>query len=346
MVLKGNKGEWTELYTLLYLAVNKEIPQSDWLLSPVSETINFNQVYFPTRTGTLQFHEENGTLTVNNKLKETTKTITTAEVRAFLPLILTGILNGKGASFSISPAVDLAQKLGITSIKTSSQHKEDFSATLLNNPSTTEGFSIKSQMGQPATLLNASKHTNFVYSVTNLEKERINEINNIQGRSKIRLRLKEIQDQGAHLAFSHIDGPYLEQNMRSIDKELPETFAQMLIAYYSGQGSLFKQLLSHTYKDYVLPIKTFLQTAASNIPATTKWEATNLTSCQGFIVVKPDGQIVGFHGEHLSSFENYLLAHTKFETPSSGRHKFGTLFEENNQIWFKLNLQVRFLKGR
>ena len=40
--------------------------------------------------------------------------------------------------------------------------------------------------------------------------------------------------------------------------------------------------------------------------------------------------------------EDYLFTNTKLETASSTRHEFGKIYEENEQLYFKLNLQIRF----
>ena len=42
--------------------------------------------------------------------------------------------------------------------------------------------------------------------------------------------------------------------------------------------------------------------------------------------------------------EDYLLNNTKLETASSSRHQFGQLYKENGELFFKLNLQIRFVK--
>jgi type II restriction enzyme len=38
-----------------------------------------------------------------------------------------------------------------------------------------------------------------------------------------------------------------------------------------------------------------------------------------------------------SEFEDYLFTNTKLETASSTRHEFGKIYEENGQLYFKLN---------
>ncbi len=62
----------------------------------------------------------------------------------------------------------------------------------------------------------------------------------------------------------------------------------------------------------------------------------------GYLIVKADGEILCYHIYNKSEFENYLIANTKLETASASKHKFGEIYEENNELFFKLNLQIRF----
>jgi len=41
---------------------------------------------------------------------------------------------------------------------------------------------------------------------------------------------------------------------------------------------------------------------------------------------------------------NWTKEETKLETASSTRHGFGEIYEENGKLFFKLNLQIRFIK--
>jgi len=62
----------------------------------------------------------------------------------------------------------------------------------------------------------------------------------------------------------------------------------------------------------------------------------------GYLIVKENGDILCYHIYNSNQFEDYLFANTKLETASSTRHDFGKIYEDNGQIYFKLNLQIRF----
>lgn len=75
--------------------------------------------------------------------------------------------------------------------------------------------------------------------------------------------------------------------------------------------------------------------------AGTKWNGD--WESNGTLVMKKDGDLVGFHIIDLSSLKDYLFENIKLDTPSSTRHRFGKIYKEkNNKLYFKLNLQLRF----
>ena len=62
----------------------------------------------------------------------------------------------------------------------------------------------------------------------------------------------------------------------------------------------------------------------------------------GYLIVTDNGEILCYHIYDKNEFENYLLANTKLETASSSKHRFGEIYEEKEELYFKLNLQIRF----
>ena len=62
----------------------------------------------------------------------------------------------------------------------------------------------------------------------------------------------------------------------------------------------------------------------------------------GYLVVKESGDVVCYHIYNKNDFENYLFNNTRFETASSKRNKFGSIYVEGGQQYFNLNAQIRF----
>ena len=60
-------------------------------------------------------------------------------------------------------------------------------------------------------------------------------------------------------------------------------------------------------------------------------------------MMKSSEDCLAFHITDLETLKNYLFDNIKLDTPSTTRHRFGKLYIENdNKLYFKLNLQLRF----
>ena len=104
--------------------------------------------------------------------------------------------------------------------------------------------------------------------------------------------------------------------------------------------SQYAELFSTDLMGLKIKIKKLLVSILLGFFAGTKWNGKYLV--QGTIVVKQDGEQEAYHITDLSTLENYLYQNIRFDTPSTTRHRYGSLFVEKDELYFKLNLQLRF----
>ena len=74
-------------------------------------------------------------------------------------------------------------------------------------------------------------------------------------------------------------------------------------------------------KDY--KFKKFLCAAALGMTPEKHWEGEEDAN-GGYIVVKPDGNVVCYHIYNRTDFEQYLYDYTRFDTPSTSRYEYTT----------------------
>lgn len=220
------------------------------------------------------------------------------------------------------------------------------------------GFSIKSQLGSPSTLLNAGKTTNFIYEVKNFnpDDKTLNYINSINSKTKIRDRLKYIHEQGGELEYICTENKIFNNNLILIDSFLPLIIAELLKISYSSSSSNISKLVANVEEKnpanfdiesyhpfYKYKIKRFLMDVALGMMPASVWTG-ELDATGGYLIVKDDGDVLCYHIYNKNKFEDYLFYNTKFDTASSTRHDFGKLYyDENKKLCFKLNLQIRFI---
>jgi len=213
------------------------------------------------------------------------------------------------------------------------------------------GFSVKSQLGGDSTLLNAGRTTNFIYKINgiNLTDKEVDNINNIDNKSKIRDRVLAIKTLGARLVYSKMESSVFQNNLVLIDSLMPNIISELLLKFNEGISSSIEELtaillsentlnfnknFAHNFYEY--KIKRFLTDVALGMIPSKVWRGLNDDA------EKHNSKIVCYHIYNKNQFEDYLFHNTKMETASSIRHGFGSVFKEDGELFFKLNLQIRF----
>ena len=355
--MKGNKGEWSELYTLLKLLGDKELSIGDKDLNKVPDLL------YPIIRILRDEGEDHFEYTVGSKVKvikngSTIKSIKISDFKDQASSLLSQIKINNNV-FKVPELELFLAEIRCSSIKAKSSLKTDIRIVIHDvktNMQPELGFSIKSQLGSSSTLLNASKSTNFIYKLNgHIDEAKIRTINEISGNSKIRNRLIEINKNNS-ISYSNIGRSIFKNNLILIDSLLPEIMGEIIKEYYSSNLSAINELVnkisdknplefdfSDNHDFYECKMKKFLVEVAVGMMPATVWTGKYDTT-GGYLIVKDDGDILAYHLYNRNEFENYLYYNTKLDTASTNRHNFGLLFKEKNEIYLNLNLQIRFNK--
>lgn len=286
------------------------------------------------------------------------KTVSDWHIKENLITIFEKIQDAVDTTFEIPEAESLMQDLLCSQIKANSSKKSDIDGVIIDRVSNREEllwFSVKSMVGGASTLLNAGQTTNFVYEVEELNVDVVDEINWIDGPSKIQDRLKMIITKGGNLKFTGMISPEFETNLRKIDTMFPIFLSQMLIDFFMGKFNKITdltELLANnsilqdfrlSKEDYEYKIKNFLVSIALWMVPSKVWDGFTKAH-GGYIVVKYDGEVVCYHLYNRDEFLAYLFENTKLESASSTRHNYGKLYVQDGKLYINLNLQIRFIK--
>lgn len=172
----------------------------------------------------------------------------------------------------------------------------------------------------------------------------------------IKSRVLYILNNEYKLSFKKVENQIFSNNLILIDSLLPKILSNIILDYYSTEYSYLSDLVELTanknpqnfdvdnkYKFYDYKIKRFLTDIALGMMPSKVWTG-KYDATGGYLIVKQNGDVLYYHLYNRNEFENYLLNNTKLETASSTRHGFGEVYKENNSLFFKLNLQIRFIK--
>src|SRR5690554_203549 len=194
-MITGNKGEWSEIYTLLKIIADKQLFAGDSNLNKIENLIfPIIKVLRDESNGTFEFSYDNDLVIVKNNNEEIKISINEFKKQSYF--LLSKLKEKTRGTFSIPEVEQFINSFNSHSIKAKSTVKSDIRIVIHDKRTGTNpelGFSIKSQLGGASTLLNAGKTTNFIYSINNLNlsEKQIEKINAINTRSKIKDRIEK-----------------------------------------------------------------------------------------------------------------------------------------------------------
>ena len=357
-MLKGNKGEWSEIYTLLKLLGDKEIYVGDKNLNKIPDLLYpIIKILRDEKKGSFEYAVNEEIKIIQNNTELLSISVNKFKEKA---TELLSKIKKNSKTFEIPEIERFLTQIKCSSLKACSSVKTDIRIVVHDSKTNLQpelGFSIKSQLGSPSTLLNASRSTNFIYKIvgplSNSDKEKIN---SISGTGKIKERLNFLKKANCEIEFSSLEKSIFKNNLVLIDSLLPNLIADILKDFFTSNNSKTSDLtneikinnplnfdLSHNHKYYEYKLKKFLTEIAVGMMPATVWTGI-YDATGGYLIVKEDGDVLAYHLYNRNEFEDYLFYNTKFDTASSTRHKFGVIYEENEELFFKLNLQIRFLK--
>ena len=354
-MITGNKGEWSELYVLLYLLGTGKLYSAD------EKAVRMQDVYFPILRilrneddREIDYHitHEKAVEIIMNG--QTLGKISVDVFKKEADFLLTAIREGSDRAFPIARTEDFMSHIHTRRLAAPSSDKTDITLQLQDIHTGYEpimGFSIKSELGNPPTLLNASGATNFVYAIDNIDDNDMYEINAIDTRSKIVDRMMEIRNRGGKVRFSHTANRTFANNLMLIDSNMERIVAEMLYAsYLMGEtkcGNLVllleeKNPLSYpSYGFYAFKFKRLLSAIALGMKPSVLWDGVDEAN-GGYIIVTSNGDVIAYHIYNRNFFEQYLLVNTRFEKPSTTRHGYASIYKQDGKYYINLNLQIRF----
>ena len=353
----GNKGEWSELYVLLKLLADGKIHAADEHLKKSSD------IYLPILKIFRSDGDKNLTYTIpDNKDKvielyingDKIESIKRSDIAQMAQDTYQGIIEGSTkAAFAIPEGRNAMNRLHCYALKAASNDKTDIKMEI-HDPHTgyrsKTGFSIKSRLGSPSTLLNAGKTTNFIYTVTGISDSDMDRINSIDGKTKLKDRMSEIFTLG-DIKYDTVASKVFEGNLQMIDSLMDDIIAELLLLHYKIQKSDLTELVTLLEKNdplgynrdgiYRFKLKKLLAAIALGMMPGKEWDGRD-ESNGGYIIVREDGEVLTYLIYNRDSFETYLLNNTYLERASSTKHDYCRLYKIGNSMKINLNLQIRF----
>ncbi len=362
-MIKGNIGEWSEPYALFKLIADGKLylgrdnfQKIDDIFYPILKVIR-NE-----KDRDISFIKNGNAVFISDGTLEFNIPLTTFEENAIICLekIKASKKNLTKGSFEIPEIENFINSFSLSSLKAKSKLKNDITVQIEDPKSylsPTLGFSVKSQLGSPSTLVNASDPTNFTYIISGNQpnSSQISLINDERNFSK---KIKLLNQFGAHLKFERVEHPIFASNLQTIDYNFDKILAEVILLFYEnetrGANTVANFIEKVTERNsigydlnvngsiYQMIMRKFLTDYALGMRAAEVWKR-DYQATGGYLIVRNDGELLCYHFYFTKNFEDYLYNNTKLETPDN-RLGYGQIYFENDIPKIKLNLQIRFRK--
>ena len=349
--MKGNIGDWSEMYVFLKLLSEGKLNAADANLNAIPN------IYYPiikiireevTKVNNKKVSTQRE-FSINGDIKiidgSTNNHLLTIPIAAFVQKsqeLLNDLKIAKGLSFSLPAIETFLNSVDVKSLKAKSSDKADIKIVvhdLRTGLKPKLGFSIKSLLGGKSTLFNAGAGTNFIFKIikpdnTILNFQKINTDTLKQSKikktdRKISLRINTVENLKFKFQFDKIQSNNLQLNLVLIDSQLPEILASLVYNYYKTGKSKVKELLEeinqqnpmkfdqsreHPFYDY--KIKNFLTESALGMTPEEMWNGV-YDATGGIIIVKKSGDLACYHIYNKNEFQEYLMNNTFLEQPAT-----------------------------
>ena len=203
---------------------------------------------------------------------------------------------------------------------------------------------------------NGFKTTNFIYAIenTSISDSEMHHINQFKSGNKIKDRISEITSKGGQFKFKTLENEVFKNNLILIDSLLPNVISEMILLFFISNSSSIKTLCqevsksnplnfdnqnSHAFYEY--KIKRFLKVIALGMEPSKVWLGEH-NEPEGYLIAHQNGDLTYSNRYNGNQFEDYLFNNAHFETSSTTKNEFGSIYTNaDNELFLKLNLQIR-----
>lgn len=356
-MLKGNKGDWSEVYSFLRLLVDGTIDSANEDLTPIEgQSYRVLEIF---REGIRFVRQDEFVELYRNSVQ--IGTCGYELLREKLSFFWAELVDGVGKSFECPTGEMLLAYLSQKNLKAANDSKADLIVKLVDRrtyalPSL--GFSIKSYVGNASTLFNGSHATKFIYEINGLNDSELPNLLEIANQPEQVKEFLVSNSDRIELTFSDMMDDCCKKNFNLVDTFFPFIFADAIKLHYYGKANKLSAICAALAEAdplhldcahfYEKKFKDFLVAVALGMEPKTIWDGEEQAN-GGYIVVKRDGSIVCYHIYDRKSFRDYLFMHTKIDTVSGAKFLNagetdidGVIYEKDGRYLINLNRQIRF----
>lgn len=359
-MLKGNKGEWSELYAFFKLLSEGKLFSADENLKKTESFVQILSIFRKDGGKEVDFKLslEGSINIIEANTRELILSFPKSQAKSISDRIVAELTSKAGISDELIGSI---KSLSISQVADKSLGKGDISLHIydpVHGISSSQEFSIKSFLGSDPTLFNANRTTNITYRIVDrndlpISDEDLNLVNSITKGHKYIKRVGKLMELGYQIKFDSFDDDTFKLNLQVIDSDLPEIVAHVVKdKYISSVVKIIEVIeklavdnpmnydLSQGHKFYEYRIVNFLVEAALGMTSKSVWSG-KYDVVGGIIIVKPNAEMLCYHLIDFNKFKQYLKNSARLDNPSGSKMGYGSVYKNEQGSFIKLNFQIK-----
>lgn len=338
MELKGNKGEWSEIYIFFKLLSDGKIYAADKDMKKLRDKfLSIIRIIREEIKGKEYSYYSGKEIKIVLNENEIA-TVDCSKISSYKNKIWDMIISSTETTFTNKNITDFLESMYISKLKSPAEKTNSYFGGTQDIVLETQdyrsginqimGFSCKSDINAGSTLFNASgDNTNFEFridgSMSDNLAQQFNSLFDKSGHTSVYERMRFLHKNNLDLIFVNPVGKFARENLITCcGIEMPQVIGGMLKYYFyecNGEKTSVKECLrylsskdfaSYGFEDnndtYKLRIENLLYSMFTGLKLGKKWSGRSEVN-GGYIVVKKDGDVVAYHSCIADEFKEFLL---------------------------------------
>ena len=355
-IWSGNIGEWGEVFVLLHLLAYNKLYNADSHGQKIMEEYGNVEAIYRTENSGLNIELIVGGDAIVVKHNEQTIMKIAKDKFAQTAHSLFLAMQNQGATARHSEQ-EFLQGLGCESLKASSRMKADLRARIYDSYLSSRikrSYSIKTIVGGDPSLANASDHSYIDYELPGFNASKAEIVNSIEGRSWVVKRTEKVLELCSN-PVPIIRSEIFERNLLKCHWRAPDVIGAALMHGQTHRGKPVIESIADLKEknpldfredeldDYEDAVRRYLWAIVFDLDPGQPWRGES--EVDGYLLVTEQEEVLAYQVSKRRAFEDYLLMHSKWDTPSTKRFRdVGRVWQrEDDGMWmYSLNSVVRY----
>ena len=359
----GNAGEWGEAFVILHLLSHSDLHNADTHGERIeNEVSRIRAIYRAESSGAeVALMLFDGTKDGDDEAQvmvfidgEPVRHIPLSTIGRAAHSLFEKIVQGSRGPHPDEEAV--LRDLGLEALGAPAGRKADLRARVSDGfigSLVTRSYSIKTLIRGEPSLSNASGGSYIDYELSGFEQGRADEVNAIRTKSWVVDRIKRVVELSAAPPTPIVANRIFERNLLKCHWRAPVALGYAVLYGNMIPGKRLPDAISRItelnpagwledeLEDYEDAVRKYLWAIVFDMTPAKKWAGPS--QVDGYLLAKRNEEVLEYQVSRQRSFENYLLAHSAFDTPSTSRgSNVGAVFERDGRWYFRLQCVVKY----